>query len=374
LQELAGEQIEALSKALSKAMNENTLERAVYSSTGDRLYKEYVGKGKPLRPTIESLLISLEERGITLHFLLYVYRNWKNNSRLRTAIAEMVPEAAGEFDGAAAALSIQRGGVIQPDSPPTANAPGFQSNVRPNLQQLDVRAWYHEYLKIESCVCRIEQDGAPLGTGFLVGPQAVLTNWHVVETAKAANNLDRIGCRFDYVRLASGARKDGLTVLLANNDGDHGLVDYSPYGENEGRNIHIPPPKPDELDFALLRLERAVGDEENRGWIPLPASLSKPPVGDPVQIVQHPDGASMKLVIDTNAVLKTDDNTPRIRYTTNTEPGSSGSPCLTMDWRLFGLHHYGDPEWLEPKFNQGIPAALVRDMISKEQGGALLGS
>lgn len=70
----------------------------------------------------------------------------------------------------------------------------------------------------------------------------------------------------------------------------------------------------------------------------------------------------MKLALDTQAILSGGDAT-RIRYATNTEPGSSGAPCFTMDWELVALHHYGDPAWLQPKFNQGVPIGLIRRRI-----------
>ena len=64
----------------------------------------------------------------------------------------------------------------------------------------------------------------------------------------------------------------------------------------------------------------------------------------------------------------------RVRYATNTEPGSSGSPCFDMNWQLAALHHYGDPAWLNPKYNQGVPAHLIRQKIAAEGHAALLGT
>lgn len=71
----------------------------------------------------------------------------------------------------------------------------------------------------------------------------------------------------------------------------------------------------------------------------------------------------MKLALDTDAVIGRNANRTRIRYKTNTDPGASGSPCFTMDWDLAALHHYGDPAWQQPMFNQGIPIELIRRRI-----------
>ena len=68
----------------------------------------------------------------------------------------------------------------------------------------------------------------------------------------------------------------------------------------------------------------------------------------------------MKLALDTQAVIGLNANGTRVRYRTNTDPGSSGSPVFTMDWDLVALHHLGDPDWHNPGFNQGVPIELIR--------------
>ena len=58
----------------------------------------------------------------------------------------------------------------------------------------------------EMRVCIVEVGGSPRGTGFLVGPNAVLTNYHVVAEAieqKLAG--DRLTFLFDYRVLANGS-------------------------------------------------------------------------------------------------------------------------------------------------------------------------
>ena len=81
----------------------------------------------------------------------------------------------------------------------------------------------------------------------------------------------------------------------------------------------------------------------------------------------------MKLALDTQAVIGANANGTRVRYRTNTDPGSSGSPCFTMDWDLVALHHYGDPKWLNPLFNQGVPIELIRRHIEANGLGNMLG-
>ncbi len=101
-----------------------------------------------------------------------------------------------------------------------------------------------------------------------------------------------------------------------------------------------------------------------------------PPLGQgaPLIIVQHPDGDAIRFAIDTEAVIGLVNQGRRLRYTTNTEPGSSGSPCLSMDLDLVALHHLGDPRQGGARYNQGIPIALVRQSIADSGHAALLGS
>jgi hypothetical protein len=47
-----------------------------------------------------------------------------------------------------------------------------------------------------------------------------------------------------------------------------------------------------------------------------------------------------------------------VRYDTSTDLGSSGSPCLTVDLEIFGLHHATDP-MRNPQYNQAIPLDMI---------------
>ena len=73
----------------------------------------------------------------------------------------------------------------------------------------------------------------------------------------------------------------------------------------------------------------------------------------------------MKFAFDTSGVIGMASEGRRIRYRTNTEHGSSGSPCFDIDWTLIALHHMGDPDWKRvPQFNQGVPIGLIGARIA----------
>jgi Trypsin-like peptidase domain len=87
-----------------------------------------------------------------------------------------------------------------------------------------------------------------------------------------------------------------------------------------------------------------------RGCLQVPDRAYDFAPGTPLFIVQHPKGAPLKLALDTNAVIGLNGNGTRVRYRTNTDKGSSGSPVFDQNWNLVALHHSGDPSSLLPTY------------------------
>jgi hypothetical protein len=374
MERLSGQDIAQLARLLAGTLSFDDLESFVHASTGDRLYDVFVSPDQPKLPMLVKLLNTLEDFGKTGSFLAYVYRNRPGRADIRSAIVRLCPDAV-ELPTQTIELSAQKAGVAQPDAPTDAMAPGLQRNIRPYLAKLDIKVWASRLEQIERRVCRVELDGNALGTGFLVGPDTVLTNWHVAEIASNAGRLDQLGCRFDYQKLPDGRVEPGQLIALQ----PGGCIDSSPYSPAERTpQPDDPPPNPAELDYALLRLATRVGEQQvdggARGWIALPESVLPLPADAPILIVQHPEGSPMKLAMDTQAVIGLNRNGTRIRYRTNTEGGSSGSPAFSMDWDLVALHHYGDPQWQRPLFNQGVPIELIRRRIDANGFGNMLGA
>jgi hypothetical protein len=241
--------------------------------------------------------------------------------------------------------------------PPSPAA--LEKIVRNELQFQDFAQWQKRQQEILRQVCRIEVDGEAIGTGFLVGKAAVLTNLHVITDADDAPvSPDRITCRFDY----SSVTAPGQVCAL----GTKGVIASSPWSPED----LFPDPKDDpseeHLDFALLHLAEAVG--EARGHLPLSNKAYPFRPRTPLFIVQHPDGEPIRVAIDTQAVLKVNGNRTRVRYRTNTLGGSSGSPCFDSSWELVALHHSGDPAYHHKgeafgRYNEGIPIDRIRARI-----------
>ena len=221
-------------------------------------------------------------------------------------------------------------------------------------------------------ICRVDIDSVDglhaNGTGFLVGPDLVLTNYHVVENC----DPEKIKCRFDCRDVGPDNFEVGPPVDVEK------VVRSSPFSRSEYERqysghstVH---PNDNELDYALLKLVRRIGEENYttkdgvgaRGWIALPATKPNIHPNSRVHILQHPKGRPLKSA--DGSLSEQQPTTSRLRYLANTESGSSGSPCFQFtnskkpDLTVVALHNYGDPGWGDgtlPEFNHGIPIELI---------------
>jgi hypothetical protein len=256
-----------------------------------------------------------------------------------------------------------------------------QRVIRPENRNKDSAVWRTKLGIIEPSICRIEittdQGAMVYGTGFLLGPNVLLTNYHVMEVVIAGEKglkvdntysakPENVAIRFDYKRLGAGVLNQGTEYRL---DTDW-KIDLSEDW----------PPEPDaprdKLDYALLRVAGTPGMDDiapiagaagkQRGWLtPLPAFEFAN--GTPLFILQHPQGSPLQLAFETEAILGMNPNKTRVRYNVNTDQGSSGSPCFNQDWELVALHHSGDPNFdppHKPTYNEGIPIAMIMQSLA----------
>jgi trypsin-like peptidase/bDLD-like protein len=180
-------------------------------------------------------------------------------------------------------------------------------------------------------VGRVEHQGRHIGTAFLVAPDLVLTNAHVV---RAIPVLEQGGVRFN-VGLQSEAQWHYFAEQLAD----------SPI---------------DELDFALLRLKAPAGGA------PLALSTEAAYPAQPANILQYPGGVGglMQVALRYNAIVQVDPT--HLYYVTDTAGGSSGSPVFNDDWRVIGLHRAGMVDGAQhpvPNANQGVPLTAIEPLI-----------
>jgi hypothetical protein len=245
---------------------------------------------------------------------------------------------------------------------------GLEKIIRKTNSFLDVNQWREKLGIIEGQVCRVEitskNHSREFGTGFLIAPDVVITNYHVIESVIQQLNSSNIILRFDYKQLADGKIiNQGTEYRLVEDDW---LIDQSPYAKNT--------PTHDELDYALLRVDGTPGKEKigekpdpnspQRGWIDLPKEPYDFSPGTPLLIVQHPKAQPLKLAFDTDAIIDINREGTLVKYKTNTEPGSSGSPCFDINWNLVALHHSGEPSW-NPSYNAGTPFSAICSRLER---------
>ncbi|WP_165220514.1 tetratricopeptide repeat protein [Aquisphaera insulae] len=276
------------------------------------------------------------------------------------------------------AIDVQRSGASEGVVP--ARAPGLERTIRADLGFFDAAIWSRNLQTAQGQVCRVELNGPTptMGTGFLVGPDLLLTCYHVLETVILGKSpASAVRFLFDYAREGAGGAAEGIQVGLsgATGAGKPWLIGSAPYSEGEKKgNPDSPPPVAGEYDYALVRLDREIGNEvfpvtqSPRGWVEVPQQQPALEGLAYLMILQHPKGLPLKLAMDTEPRVEPMFGGLRVRYAINTEAGSSGSPVFDKDWRLVALHHYGDPEWGHPKYNQGIPIGLIRTDLASRVG------
>lgn len=180
-------------------------------------------------------------------------------------------------------------------------------------------------------VCRIVTE-TTYGSGFLIATRDyVMTNNHVISTkSQAAASI----AEFDY-----------------DEDDELYTVRFDP------DRLFI---TDRELDFTIIACESA-GLPQSITPLPFlrdPATVTR---NERVNIIQHPSGRSKELAIHDNKVSYVYDRV--LRYTTDTEPGSSGSPVFNNQWDLVAIHHAGWEDNLGGATNEGVRMGAIAEFL-----------
>lgn len=183
------------------------------------------------------------------------------------------------------------------------------------------------------------------GTGWIVAPNLMLTNHHVIaargggEPPASANDFRQQGAAahawFDFdAENASPVDRSCVRVEAADATLDYALLRLKDAGDRQPLRIAAAPLQPDADGRAS------------------------------VNIVQHPRGGAKRIAVRNNVVTRIEPS--RVRYFTDTEQGSSGSPVCTDRWQVVALHRAWDfidgvtfngkqTAWV----NEGTPIHLV---------------
>lgn len=182
-----------------------------------------------------------------------------------------------------------------------------------------------------TAVCRVvvvEDRGGGYGTGFLLHGGYIMTNNHVIASAKtAAASYAEFFYEADRTTVKVSLRPERLFIT-----------------DNE-------------LDFTIIACDTdGIGEAQPIRLSADPALVAK---DESISIIQHPRGREKEVALVENHVKHIYDKV--IWYNTDTEPGSSGSACFNQQWELVALHHAGwyDDEKEKEATNEGVLISAI---------------
>lgn len=185
--------------------------------------------------------------------------------------------------------------------------------------------FFEEGLIAAQSVGKLTVGGISFGTGFLVGNGMLMTNHHVLPTPEEAS-LSQLDMDLETNRV--GAAKPVETyelnperLFITDKDFDFTIVAVQNTSQN-GRSI------------------------SNFGFLPLIAGEGKILIGRPVNLIQHPNGGTKSVVVHDSRFMYLENDGAVDRYcwySSDTEPGSSGSPVFNNRWEVVALHHRAVP-------------------------------
>lgn len=196
----------------------------------------------------------------------------------------------------------------------------------------------------KSVGCVVDQNGARLGTGFLVEAKDInpvwekglvfMTNSHVV-SADGANRALQVDEAYIVFDEDSTKTKYAIERLLFSS---------LPGQEGEVRLTN------DMLDVSILTLKSLP-----MGAIGLTIASRMPKVTGETKafVIGHPNGSGLQISLHDAAILAIDPIGRLIHYRTPTEPGNSGSPVFNSYWQLIAIHHAGSTQM--PRFKTEPP-------------------
>ncbi len=217
-------------------------------------------------------------------------------------------------------------------------------------------AWFLQIgAESAAAVCKIEASGvnhqgasgAWSGTGFLVTPNVLLTNHHVLNSIEVARGAT---CIFNYQYDRDG--KLGATKSY-HLDPDRLFITSATLGG---------------LDFTFVWVKDEPGAEF--GHIELDRNAFTIRDFEYVNVIQHPAGRPKSVVLQDNRVRKQDESL--VHYTSDTEPGSSGSCVFNNLWTPVALHHASrpaPPDEVQAGYqylNEGIKFTAIATYLEQE--------
>jgi V8-like Glu-specific endopeptidase len=247
----------------------------------------------------------------------------------------------------------------------------------------------------QRAVARVIVPGKWRGTGFMVSQSLLLTNNHVLPSAALANMAQ---IEFNYQLDYQGNPQTVDTYSLDANDTfytnaplDFTLVRVSPkcrwvfarngwpvntgmpggelyYEQMYEETPNLAGPVVGPTPYPYLRPIRVCTHAGVKwGWLQLQPMIQVAKEQH-LNVIQHPRSRRKEVALQDNRFTKIFANV--LHYTTDTEPGSSGSPVFNNGWDLLALHHAAgekqNGQWIS---NEGIRVdKIVADLRNHFSG------
>lgn len=211
-------------------------------------------------------------------------------------------------------------------------------------------AWFLEIGAANSrAVCLVQASGTNYqgdrgswkGTGFLVAPNILLTNHHVLNTKNVARSSS---CVFNFQANVDGTERETRTFRL-----------------NPERLFISSPATNGGLDFTFVWIEGAPA--ESFGTVRLDRNQFSIANSERANIISHPDGRQKTVTLQDNVVDW--QNEQVVHYTSDTKPGSSGACVCNNEWRLVALHHASRRSANGELRNEGIKIAAIATWLEQ---------
>lgn len=160
------------------------------------------------------------------------------------------------------------------------------------------------------------RSGVWAGTGFLIAPNILLTNNHVLNNKGVSARSLAV---FGYETVPPGVVNE-VTKFKLNPER---LFVTSRY---------------DDLDYTFVWVDGA--PQDRFATISMSRGSFLGSEGEIANVIHHPGGDPKRVSLRQNKVIDLGDpSAVLVHYATDTAAGSSGGPVMTDGWRLFALHH-----------------------------------
>lgn len=316
--ELSGLQLDALQTALISAYpKESDLKHLLRKLD---LQLNLYADGPNYSATVFDLIEALGAQGRLPELITAAQSNNQGNVKLRAFVDSLSSENG---QGVSQAQTSRQGPAFDWRGPTDERELEGLLRLKRDVASYDM-TFIQRASQPASAVCRMElPNQEPIGTGFLVAKNLLLTNYHVIapdEDSDPNAFLDQIILRFAYVTTNTGEGAEGKTFKLAPSP----LIKFKTVEQG--------------LDYALLRIEDDILSETNLQ----PISLNSERLPDRdmnIHILQHPDGQTLRVTFSNNGITGVYERDGMIQYVSDTSVGSSGSPCFNDNWELVAVHH-----------------------------------